>query len=101
MMRGLLALLVVANLLFFAWAQGWLVGVLPALPLPPALSGREPERLQRQVRPESVTVLSPRAVATAASEPGEGAAADSASPAASDSVNGAAASAAAPASANR
>ena len=33
-MRGLLALLVAANLLFFAWAQGWLVPVLPTLPLP-------------------------------------------------------------------
>ena len=30
-MRGLLALLVAANLLFFAWAQGWLVSVLPTL----------------------------------------------------------------------
>ena len=100
-MRGLLALLVAANLLFFAWAQGWLVSVLPTLTLPPSLAGREPERLQRQVRPESITVLSPKAVATAASEPGEGAAADSAPPSASASANGAAASAAAPASASR
>lgn len=103
-MRGLLALLVAANVLFFVWAQGWLVSVLPPLPLPPSLAGREPERLQRQVRPESITVLSPKAVATAASEPGEGAAPDSVPPASAVSAasdNGTAASAAVPASASR
>lgn len=89
-MKWLLALLLAANAAFYAWTQGWLS---PLLPLPPALAGREPERLQRQVRPESITVLSPKASASAPSETGtEAPSAEGAAPAAS-----AAASAASPA----
>ncbi len=51
-MRWLLALTVVANLLFFAWTQGsldWLVGAR-------AIGDREPERMAREVRPDAVKV---------------------------------------------
>jgi hypothetical protein len=53
MLRAVVAVLLLANLAFFAWARGWLD---PALP-PPRASEREPQRLAAQVRPESVTVL--------------------------------------------
>lgn len=66
MLRGVVLLLLLANGLFFAWAQGWLAPVLP-----PRADPREPERLALQVRPELITVLTPKAasdaVATAAS----------------------------------
>lgn len=68
MLRWLALLLLLANLAFFGWTQGWLnalVGVRPD-------GDREPERLGRQVRPETITILSPdaaRAAATAASTP--------------------------------
>lgn len=58
MLRALVALLVVANLAFFAWARGWF-GVAPHH------AQREPERLLAQVRPEALNVLPPKA-ATAA-----------------------------------
>jgi hypothetical protein len=55
MLRLLVAALLIANLLFWAWHQpavsdalGW---------APPADAGREPQRLQRQVRPEAVRLL--------------------------------------------
>ena len=52
-MRALLLALVVANLIFLAWAQGWLA---PGLPGPRAGLG-EPQRLANQVRPEWVRVV--------------------------------------------
>jgi len=55
--------LLLVNVLFFAWSQGWvdaLVGVR-------ANGDREPERLQKQVHPEAVRVLTTQAVAAAAS----------------------------------
>ena len=63
MLRGLAALLLLANLAFFAWTQGWLDDVIGVR----AAGDREPERLQRQVRPEAVRILTPQAVAAAAS----------------------------------
>lgn len=72
MLRTLVVLLLLANAGFFAWTQGWLAPVLP-----PRAEVREPERLAAQLRPELITVLSPKAasaalaaVAAAASEPG-------------------------------
>ena len=62
-MRALVGLLLLANLLFFAWSQGWLDEVSGVR----ATGDREPERLARQVRPESLRVLTPQAVAAAAS----------------------------------
>ncbi|MCA0242984.1 MAG: hypothetical protein LCI02_19230 [Proteobacteria bacterium] len=56
MLRVLVLLLVVANGLFFAWSQGWLAPLLP-----PRSDAREPERLAQQLRPELITVLTPKA----------------------------------------
>ncbi len=67
MLRALAGSLIGANLLFYAWTQGWLGALAPA---PPGLQGREPERLEQQVRPEALTVLRPRAVAAPLAEPG-------------------------------
>jgi hypothetical protein len=53
MLRALVALLLLANLLFFTWSQGWLS---PAV-APPLHSEREPERLQQQLQPETVLVV--------------------------------------------
>src|SRR5690606_39503241 len=48
-MRIALLLLVAANLLAFAWGQGWLAPVIGDV--------RQPERLERQVGPERLRVL--------------------------------------------
>lgn len=55
MLRGLVVLLLVANLAFFAWSRGWLDGVVGAR----ATGDREPDRLARQVRPDAVTLVPP------------------------------------------
>jgi len=62
MLRLLLAALVAANLLFFGYTRSWFDGVLGLH----SLGDREPERLARQVRPESVRILSAGASASAA-----------------------------------
>jgi hypothetical protein len=54
-MRTLIALLLVANLAFFAWTQGWLDGVVGVR----SIGDREPERMARQVRPEGLAILAP------------------------------------------
>ncbi|HSC62506.1 MAG TPA: hypothetical protein VLD35_02650 [Caldimonas sp.] len=54
MLRLLLVLLVVANLAFFAFTRGWLDGVAGLS----AAGDREPERLAKQVRPQTIR-LSP------------------------------------------
>lgn len=56
MLRTLVALLLLANALFFAWAQGWLA---PLLGSPD--SGREPQRLQLAQHPERLNLLTPQA----------------------------------------
>ena len=61
MLRALIALLLLANLAFFAWAQGWLDGVVGVR----STGDREPERMLRQVHPELIRILPPGA----ASEP--------------------------------
>ena len=53
MLRALFLALVLANLGFYAWTQGWLDGVVGAR----AGGDREPERLTRQVQPETVVIL--------------------------------------------
>ena len=63
MLRSLVALLLLANLVFLVWSQGWLDGVVGTR----ASGDREPERLAQQVRPETVRILTPQAVAAAAS----------------------------------
>ena len=62
MLRTLVALLLLANLLFFAWSRGWLAPVVA----PPHAGEREPERLAAQVRPEQVRVLRTAANGTGA-----------------------------------
>ena len=64
MLKTLVGLLLLANLAFYAWSQGWLDDIVGV----PAHGDREPERLSRQVRPETVRVLTPQAVAAAASD---------------------------------
>ena len=53
MLRALLLVVVLANALFFAWSQGWLARVIGSTPY----SEREPQRLDAQVRPETIKVL--------------------------------------------
>lgn len=55
MLRTLVAALLVANLAFYAWSQGWLDGVVGVR----SIGDREPERMARQVHPELVRVLPP------------------------------------------
>ncbi len=59
MLRALVLLLALANLGFYVWTQGWLDGVVGLR----ASGDREPERLARQVRPETVRILPPAASA--------------------------------------
>jgi hypothetical protein len=63
MLRAAAFALIAANVVFFAWARGWLAPVLP----PPHHGEREPERLAAQVRPELVRfVAAPAASAASA-----------------------------------
>ncbi|WP_372528965.1 SPOR domain-containing protein [Piscinibacter sp.] len=67
MLRAFVLVLLLANLAFYAWTQGWLDNVIGVR----ATGDREPERLERQLRPELVKVLTPQAVAAAASAAAE------------------------------
>ena len=60
MLRLLVAALLVANLLFWAWHYP---PAAQALGLSGAEAGREPERLQRQVNPQAIRLLAPGASA--------------------------------------
>jgi hypothetical protein len=62
MLRTLLLLLVLANGLVFAWAQGWLEPALHA----PGQADREPARLASQVHADAVRILPPAAASEAA-----------------------------------
>lgn len=53
MLRWAIAALLVANGLYFAWTQGHLV----AIGFPPPSDPREPQRLAKQIAPESVRLL--------------------------------------------
>ena len=61
MLKWLALGLLLANLAFFAWTQGWLDSVIGVR----AGADHEPDRLARQVRPESVLILAPGAAASA------------------------------------
>lgn len=66
MLRALVVLLLLANLAFFAWTQGWLTGLTGIGPE----GDRDPARLKRQVRPEVIHILPPGSVpASAPTEP--------------------------------
>ncbi|HEY0820478.1 MAG TPA: hypothetical protein VGD46_16950 [Rhizobacter sp.] len=62
MLRLLVVLLLLANVAFYAWTQGMLDNVVGVR----AQGDREPERLNRQVRPETIRVLPASAVTLAA-----------------------------------
>lgn len=64
MLRAIVIALVLANAAFFAWTQGWLDDVVGVR----AIGDREPERLARQVRPQTIRIVPPTG-------PGEAAAA--------------------------
>jgi hypothetical protein len=53
MLRALLVAVVLANLAFFGWTEGWFDG-MPGIG---AHSDREPERLAQQVHPEAIVIL--------------------------------------------
>jgi hypothetical protein len=73
MLQRAVLLLLLANLLFFAWTQGWLDGVTGLR----SQGDREPERLARQVRPETVRILAPSdAIPSTSSAPASGAGAE-------------------------
>lgn len=63
MFRWIVAALLIANVVFYSWSQGWLDDVTGLR----ARGDREPERMLKQVRPESVRVVTAQAVAAAAS----------------------------------
>lgn len=63
MLRAAVALLLLANLLFFGWSRGWFAPGWPA----PGHGEREPERRAAQVKPELITVVSARAASAAIS----------------------------------
>ena len=62
MLRALVLLLVLVNVAFFMWTQGWLDGLVGVR----AGGDREPERLARQVNPETVVLLAAAPAASAA-----------------------------------
>lgn len=65
MLRALVVVLLLVNLAFFAWMQGWLnavVGVDPA-------GEREPQRLNAQIQPNTIRLLDPPASAAAVPAP--------------------------------
>ena len=62
-LRALALLLLVANLGFFAWTQGWLDAVVGVH----SRGDREPERLARQFQPQSVHIVPPNEAAAAMS----------------------------------
>jgi hypothetical protein len=67
MLRAIVLLLLLANLGFYAWTQGQLDGVVGVR----AQGDREPERLARQVRADSVHILPAGATSAPAGSPGE------------------------------
>lgn len=60
MLRTLLLLLLLGNALVFSWSRGWLDPMLPA----PEQADREPARLDAQVNPGLVRVLTPSGTAS-------------------------------------
>ncbi len=65
MLRLLVVVLALANAVFLAWSLGWLDDLTGVR----ARGEREPERLARQVRPESIRILPPGSVRAAAPAP--------------------------------
>ena len=53
MLKAVVIALVLANAAFFAWTQGWLDNVVGVR----SIGDREPERLLRQIRPETIRII--------------------------------------------
>lgn len=66
MLRLLVAALVLANLVFWAWHQP---PIAQALGLPGADAGREPGRLARQIQPDAIRILPAEPAGSAPSAP--------------------------------
>ena len=62
MLKTVVFALLLANAAFYAWTQGALDGVVGVS----STGDREPQRLARQVRPESIRIVSPAAASAAA-----------------------------------
>lgn len=62
MLKALAAFLLIANAVFFGWSQGWLDDWIGVRSRPE----HEPGRLARQIRPQSVVILSPTSARAAA-----------------------------------
>ena len=62
MLRIIVGLLLLANIAFYVWSEGWVDGIVGVR----AHGDHEPERLNKQVRPEAVKILTPQLVAAAA-----------------------------------
>jgi hypothetical protein len=69
MLRLLVAALLVANLVFWGWHYP---PVAQSLGLPGGEPGREPQRLQQQIHPEAIQLLSPARQPLAGAEPAAG-----------------------------
>lgn len=65
MLRTLVVVLMLANLAFYGWTQGWLTGVLGLSPE----GDREPQRLSAQIEPGALQVLQTGDTARPAPEP--------------------------------
>jgi hypothetical protein len=83
-MRWLVLLLLLVNVVLYAWNAGW----LPA-PLGIATDGpREPQRLQRQVNADAVRIVTEPAATAPAADAASDAASAASEPAASAAANG-------------
>ena len=71
MLKAVVVALLLINAAFFAWTQGALDGLVGVR----SIGDREPERLARQVRPESIRIAAPQAASAAAVGPGAAASA--------------------------
>lgn len=65
MLRSLVVVLMLANLAFYGWTQGWLTDVLGLSPE----GDREPQRLSAQIKPGALQVLQTGSTAQPAPEP--------------------------------
>ncbi|MEN9486111.1 MAG: hypothetical protein RJB37_3991 [Pseudomonadota bacterium] len=65
MLRALVVILVLANLAFYGWTQGWLTGVLGLSPD----GDREPQRLSAQIDAAALRIVPPRGMAASTPAP--------------------------------
>jgi len=94
MLRALVVVLILANLGFFAWREGWLDTLAPGGLPPAATSQREPQRLQRQIHPERLIVVPPPVIGASTASAKGSAALPGATPASSAEAAASASSAA-------